>query len=50
MIVCMLSASVDKLTFFVYFGDGDDLMFGADSRTAFKLDSEEAIMQLVGRQ
>ena len=43
----MLSGSVDKLTFFVYFGDGDELTLGADGRTAFELDVEDAISLLV---
>ena len=51
-IVCILSASVDKLTFFVYFGDGDGhgdgnvLTLGADDRTASELDSEDAVSLL----
>ena len=40
-IVCVLSASVDKLTF-LYFGDGDGnvLTLRADDRTASELDSQ----------
>ena len=47
-IVCILSASVDKLTFFVHFGDGDGnvLTLGADDRTASELDSEDAVSLL----
>ena len=46
-IVCMLSANIDKLIFFVYLGDGDDLTLGADDRAAFELDSEDAISLLM---
>ena len=49
-IVCILSASVDKLTFFVYFGDGDGdgnvLTLEPDDRTASELDSEDAVSLL----
>ena len=51
-IVCILSASVDKLTFFVYFGDGDGdgdsnvLTLEPDDQTASELDSEDAVSLL----
>ena len=44
-IVCILSASVDKLTFFGD-GDGNVLALGADDQTASELDSEDAVSLL----
>ena len=50
-IVCILSARVDKLTFFVYFGDGNGngnvLTLGANDRTASELDNKDAVSLLI---